>query len=93
MRPPQLYLASAGIVLSVRRWVISSPHCCTSSYSAKSNATIRYRPALALYPRRPANSNTTPIMTMLDATHSHAETVSAPSVTPRNSATTGFTNE
>jgi hypothetical protein len=50
-------------------------------------------PALALYPRRPANSNTTPIMTMPDATHSHVETVSAPSVTPRNSATTGFTNE
>ena len=39
----------------------------------------------------PVNRITTPIITTADAHHSHAVTVSWPSVTPRNSATTGLT--
>lgn len=45
------------------------------------------------YRRRPVNNRTTPIKTTPTDNHSQLETASAPTVTPRNRATTGFTSE
>ena len=42
--------------------------------------------------RRPVNKRITPIMMTAEDNHSHFDTISPPTVTPRSRATTGFTN-